>query len=465
MWKYIQSDSQERLVTDVGLMLQVWEDRQHIKQAASPLYSREDILEFAPPRGKFLSHSVTLGAHELYGPNRNHDSWRNDELMRKHATFLTHAKVYREHKNQKPEYAIGEIKSARYCPKLGRGEVLFWTDIEKAAKEFERARKGEVQHTSMAANVEADKCTACNYISKVAHQRCSCIRHRAGQYIKSAGAYALMDNINPTFKDQSFVERPADRIAHTMDYLFDKAASTGAASTGAASTGAASAEVLMRGDEMAAAYGNSPIFDAILSIHQAMDSDNPHTKAASQWVWPRAWQGQYDEDLVTRMKGHAWPARVFASLQKRAMVMPLATFSAYLNNTTVHAALADPTVKEASEKMAQIRGMIIARISKSPGFALDMHRAAEEFAPASCCCEDAIDQVMDKARDQFSLRYEALTKRAVTNAPRLITVTGEPSSSAFRLGAAYNAYLAVQKLAHESNPEILHIDGLLAALH
>ena len=39
---------------------------------------------------------ITMGSFEQYGENRNKDAWGHEELLRKHATFETHAHNYRE---------------------------------------------------------------------------------------------------------------------------------------------------------------------------------------------------------------------------------------------------------------------------------------------------------------------------------------------------------------------------------
>jgi hypothetical protein len=134
--KIIPGDSQEELIKQAGQLHQVYESYRHIKSAASRIFSRADLEAYAPPPGKFLSHMITMGSSEMYGGNRNHDLWPHEELKKSHDTFVTHARNYREHKNQRPEYAIGQIKAARYDEKLQRGEVLMWTDIDKAASEF-----------------------------------------------------------------------------------------------------------------------------------------------------------------------------------------------------------------------------------------------------------------------------------------------------------------------------------------
>lgn len=366
----------------------------------------------------------------------NCDDWPHEQLLKKHATFVSHGRNYREHRNNDPKLAIGEIKAAAYDPVKQRGEVVMWTDIDKAAAEFEKARKGEEQHGSMAATVDHDVCECCGFKSKTAADRCEHIRFSPGQYVREFKKYAHMINVDPTFKDYSWVSRPADRIAHTMNYLMpnEKAASAGSH--------------VVRGDQLAEVYGVSrnpwlPYLESIAEFDR-IQHENPAKQAAASHVLPRAFNGEFSDELVDRMSKHPYPGRIFASLAKRAMVMPLATFAAYVHGRCLHDSLNDPVVKETSEKMAAIRAIIIQRVAGEPDFSHAFSDACAQFEPSSCECGDIVDQFMNDAKDQFSLRYEALVKRSCVNPMKIASVSSSPtvSNEALALGSLYNAYLA-----------------------
>lgn len=434
--KIIPGDSQEALIKSAGRLIQVWEDRQHVKSAASPLYSQAELRELAPPKGNFLTHAITMGSSDLYGPNRNSDSWPHEELLRKHATFVTHGANYHEHRNTDKALACGVIKSAKYDPELQRGEIVFWTDIKKAAAQFEKARAGEEQHGSMAASVKSDLCNCCGFESKTASQRCSHIRDTPGAYVPSFQKYALMINVDPTFKDYSWVKRPADRIAHTLNYLCKAASVDGAA-----------AERDLRGDELAEIYQHHqsswlPWLNKIAEFDK-LHHEHPAKQAAAQNILPKAWSGQLDSQLLEHMSNHPYPGRVMRSLLKRAMVLPLASFDAWISGRSLETSKQDPVVREASEKMAGIRAIIIHQLSTSPDTSGAFSEAANQFEPMTDACEDVVDQFMDKAREQFSTRYEALAKRASVNPAALQPApSGLPASvEAYALAALYNAYL------------------------
>ncbi len=385
----------------------------------------------------------------------NCDDWPHEQLMKKHATFVTHGRNYREHRNNDPKLAIGEIKAAAYDLVKQRGEILMWTDIDKAASEFEKARAGEEQHGSMAASVDHDVCECCGFKSKTASDRCDHIRYTPGAYLKEFRKYAHMINIDPTFKDYSWVGRPADRIAHTLNYLMPLSK-------------AASEQRAPRGDELAEMYGmvSSPWLPYLQKIAEfdVATHENPAKKAAAFSVLPRAFEGEFSDELLTKMSNHAYPGRVMRSLYNRSMVMPLASFNSYITGKCVHDSLADPVVKEASEKMASIRAILVHRISTEPELSNAFSEACGQFEPMSCGCEDLVDQFMDQAKDQFSLRYEALAKRACLNPMHLkkASISSETSSEAFGLATLYNAYLA--KTASHLDDDWIHT-AQMAYLH
>jgi hypothetical protein len=425
--KVIQSDAQEELVKQAGQLIQVFEAYRHIKCAASGMFSRKDLEAHAPPRGKFLTHIITMGSAEQYGPNRNNDLWSDKELQRKHATFVTHGKNYREHRNKDPKLAIGDIIAEKYDKKLQRGEILMHSDMEKAAAEFEKARKGEPLSGSMAANVDHDVCTTCGFKSYRPSQRCACIKN-------------LMDNVDPTFKDYSYVERPADRIAHYLNYLIphDKAASIDPA-----------ARPMLRGDELASMYGMNqsaylPYLRKIASWDQPQEE--PAKRAAATSLLPHAFEGQFDPRVLEKMASHAHPSRVLRSLINRQMILPLASFHSFVTGTPLSKSASDPVVQEAANKMAGIRIIIARGLEGGGGPTGDgslFDEAADQFQPSSCGCEDIVDGLLDKAQDQFALRYEALAKRAMRNeaAPVVVGDITPPSREALSLGTLYQAYL------------------------
>ncbi len=440
--KIIRADSQDRLVAEVGRLSQVFESRLHIKQASgSPLFHPEELRNYAPPPGHFLAHMITMGAYERYGENRNHDAWPHAELLRKHATFETHAKNYREHRNTSDALALGVIKAARYCPVLQRGEVLMWSDIKKAEPEFVKAAAGEELAGSMAARVKHDICGVCGFISENPRSRCNCIRSNAGRYYPEKRAYAIMFNVDPTFKDYSYVGRPADRIAHYLNYMFHaKAAST---------------DRELRGDELAIAYGfggneHLEFVRELSNSDRLMLADESPAKTAATHVLPYVYTDGVDNSVLRKMASQD-PGIVMRVMADRGVVLPLVDFYSWIRGVDRRTAEIDTTVKEAAAKMPGIRIMILQRAEEYPQIAEIFEDQCCEFAPADSCRNpgsgDPIATFFDTAKDRFAARYNILLKDAVSNAQSdsqrsLIVDTSAPSEEAFTLGLLYNAYLA-----------------------
>lgn len=367
--------------------------------------------------------------------SHNCDFWPHEELLKKHATFETHALNYREHDNKDPSKALGTIKSARYCPDLERGEILMWTDIDKAPEEFEKARAGEEQSGSMACSVEHDKCSGCGFISKTPAQRCDHILNTPGRWIPKLKKYAVMINVNPVFKDYSWVKRPADRIAHYLNYLLPdqqmKMASTGE-------------PAVLRGDQLAEIYGigvNQWSGDLAKIAEFDSRSAEPAKQAMIENVLPFAFDGEFGDDLLEKM-AKADPGKVMKGLVDRRMAMPLASFNSWITGKAITTSLNDPVVKEASAKMAASRVVIMTKLDNEAPFSAEFDRATGEFNPAGCS-DDVVDAMMDKATGQFSTRYELLSKRAAWNQPssRIVRDTSPLSDEAFALSTLYQAYL------------------------
>lgn len=381
-------------------------------------------------------HSYVSAGVWSKNSNRNFDYWPHEELLRKHATFETHARNYLEHRNTDPSLAVGTVKSARYCPSLQRGEILMWTDIKKAAAEYEKARKGEEQSGSMAATVTHDVCDACGFVSKRPDSRCDCIARTPGKWMEGKKKYAVMINYNPTFKDYSWVRRPADRIAHYLNYLLP---------SGDQLQKAASAHRIPRGDELARAWGLG--LDGIdHHLRKIASFDRPHQEdpamqAFVNYIKPCAFEGQLPAPLVEKLASGE-PAKSMRALVKNRVVVPFRSFAAWVSGTSIEKAAASEDVQEVESKMASVRMLVIQRLDEDPGFRSAFDQLADEFTP-SCSCDDAVDAMLQKATDQFSARYEILSKRAKWNEPKELDVpiVQKISDGAFSLGTLYQAYL------------------------
>jgi hypothetical protein len=176
-----------------------------------------------PPDGKFGIHLVTMGSEEDFGANRNFDSASRKSLETYHPTFEKFGCVFREHKNkcQKTE-GIGQVKMARYNPKMGRGELIVWVDKDKAPDMYKQAKDGKELSFSMSMRLAHDRCSCCDKTAKRVSSYCDHLKNSMGKYVPEFRKYAYARNEDDVkFFDISEVKRRADRIATYLGYSFN----------------------------------------------------------------------------------------------------------------------------------------------------------------------------------------------------------------------------------------------------
>lgn len=210
MIKLIYSD---QLPNDLDAKMTMIEDpEKFVKKASATFDLSSDSLR--PPAGYVGIHTVALGDWEHYGMNRNGDAFTKAACQKYHPTFVKHGHVFRNHDNKDPKNAIGKIAASTYNEPMGRIELVIWANEKKAAPELHKLAKDGTHSFSMACKVPNDRCTVCGAIRKNAMDpnMCEHIRDDLGK-IASDGTAIGTFNDEPTWFDESFVNRPADRIA------------------------------------------------------------------------------------------------------------------------------------------------------------------------------------------------------------------------------------------------------------
>jgi hypothetical protein len=99
-------------------------------------------------------------------------------------------------------------------------ELIVHGNKEKAAKEYEMAKAGKALSFSMSCRVPYDICNCCEKKASSPANYCDHLKHNMLQYMPEFKKYAFAINDKPKFFDISAVEKPADRIAHYLDYAF-----------------------------------------------------------------------------------------------------------------------------------------------------------------------------------------------------------------------------------------------------
>ena len=225
MIKLIYPEANEQLLNQCeGLMTKVIFNEKadkNIKEASSNSISRELLSELKPDKDHFAIHFIGVGDYEKYGFNKNADAFPKLANEKYYDTFEKKAHLFREHKSDNPDVnAIGVIKKAAYNPEMGRIEIVAHCNIKKAAEEYEKAKSGGYLSCSMGCSVPNDRDSITGQLSKTPAEYSDYMRKRAGQYIPEHKKYAFVYNDEPTFFDLSIVKRPAERIAHALEYKF-----------------------------------------------------------------------------------------------------------------------------------------------------------------------------------------------------------------------------------------------------
>jgi hypothetical protein len=179
------------------------------------------INGYTPARDKTAVHTIAMTASEKFGFNRNGDGWKRANLQRDHPTFITHAKVFRHHKNTPMDSSYGVVKAAVYNEDMDRVELLMELDNSKCAEELSLLERNGSYPVSMACKIAHDVCSICSNKAKTPREYCWHVKEALGKILDD-GRVVGVDNPNSTFFDISRVIRPADRVAYTL-----KKASTG----------------------------------------------------------------------------------------------------------------------------------------------------------------------------------------------------------------------------------------------
>lgn len=462
MDKIIYQDSSDALMEAVARngesMVSLIETDTGVKSAASNMISKSLLEEYRPKDdSNVLIHLIGMGNSQQYGYNRNGD-WFDGPVLEKRAhTFVTHGKMYREHRNKNPKDSIGEIKYAAYDPKMQRVEILVHMSKDKAPEEYEMAKKGSALNFSMSCRVPNDRCSCCGNKAKTVSKYCDCLKHHMGQWMDGFEKYAFAYNDEPTFFDISRVKNPADRIARHLSYLFkdgDEIQKEASAMYKAASAG----DILIPSAVAAMSEGvnldtfsisEQSVITKLASSESYIDdisnANNFYTDKRANAVYgtyPFALMEPLSEEELQKARS-VNPETFFGEMAKKACMLSFPAFCQYISGD-VRANETDLCKKAALMLPDVFRHMA--------GHLMTMTPMTNEFAGGSdfkCSCDpkhnDFVQNFMNKAEEKFSIKAEPLKKRVLTIVIR-VTIPGsaveekleKAASSAVSFKAASN---------------------------
>lgn len=450
--KIIYQDDSYDLRKAAGYMSQYINPNSFTKQSASESFSKDVIAANTPDDDHFMIHLIAMGGHPTYLPNRNGDAFPSDSLEKFHDTFVKNGCFFREHKNrcQKTE-GIGLVKASAYHKPTDRVELLVWGNKRKAEEEYELAKQGSELSFSMSCKLPNDECSICGNKAKNLGQYCEHLKENMGKYMPEFKKYAFAYNKEPNFFDISRVKRPADRIAHYLEYKFGSDELQKAASSDIVIPGAEWANFEgLSNSEFPSKYND--ILDQLVEHENylnecaGMSSKDPVTDYLNN-ILPNVVGYEATPDELTKISSLN-PGTLFYKLNKSASILPYYSFLSYVTDKPISELQENSEIALGKEQLAfGYTGL------KKQGCNEDMEEMLEMFNPGDALCEladprntDAVDEAMAKLSEKFSCRIEPVRKRIVitiiksgSNKNRVFRSPAEP-----KLNKWASTYLAYQ---------------------
>ena len=250
MIKYIEYDSFDEHGQHIIPINSLYQ----MNKTASGTYSPElmkIILNMKRRDDRYYIVVNALGSHEIWGCNRNGDTFPEPGLMHKslrtdmgtandygYKTFEYYAKLYKHHVNKDPNNSFGEIIFSHWNPITHRVELIIAVDTEKAADIVDALEKNEQVSVSMGCKVKYDRCSICGNKAATRAKYCKHLSEHMREIVSKdqanlwsvetgkriiPGMQVFAYNDYPRFFDLSRVYVGADRTS----YILGKAASKG----------------------------------------------------------------------------------------------------------------------------------------------------------------------------------------------------------------------------------------------
>lgn len=404
---------QEELIKAASRVIHLVDGTQTIKSAASSAFSEELIRNNMPDDDHFLLHVIAMGDGEMYGQNRNGDWFGKEANQKYHPTFVKRGHFFREHNNRDPKFKIGDIKAAAHNGDMHRVELILHGHKELAEEEYELAKQGKALSFSMACTVPGDRCNVCNNFATKSANYCDHLKHHMNQYIEGSKKFAYAINDDPSFFDMSRVGKPADRIAHYLDYKFG----------GDEMAKAANVNSWLFSDELAEAYGVVPMEEYGFADNKQKQAILEKMAEAEQFIEDVLLGRDVPQNTKYAFVKHAAPnlfspeeltdeqldairsvnpGTLFNKLAHKGVMLPFKSFVAYITGQKMAQVLASPTTKKACSLLGgSMRGLLQSAL---PADMASMFDASSDFmAGSDLGGTDKVQDFMDKAVDKFGI--------------------------------------------------------------
>jgi hypothetical protein len=477
---HYQTDQEDLMRLCGGEMFTFYDE--NIKSAASDTFTKDLLKEHAPDKDHFMLHVVAMGDQETYGPNKNGDGFPKEALEKFTPTFITDGCFFREHRNRCQEtQGIGTIKGAAFNPKMRRTELVVHGNKKKAEKEYEMAKAGKALSFSMSCRVPYDICSCCEKKASSPKNYCEHLKHNMLQYLPEFKKYAFAVNDRPKFFDISAVEKPADRIAHYLDYAFPEGEKS--ASFHGVITGAQWAEfegVKLPGADIIWEPAQQKLLEKLASCEEYINhifttkSASKDPKAAFvRDVIPNSFNEELEDKDIELLR-NLQVGTMCRELAKRASILPFHSFTAYATGRKLQDTMDDPITKKACDMLPEIFKKLM---TSGCGCELgNMFDAGSEYGSSNDPGnDDSVQQFMNSVEQKFSIKTEPVKNRVITitivkGAKQLtkqastITLTPNFESRALALAETYGLYKlsALNDIQNMHGEEIAEAQYLLA---
>lgn len=449
---YYQGDQDDLLAQCSGILSQFVRTDGLYKQAASSCFPASVISENKPDDDHFMMHLVAMGSWPRYMPNRNGDAFTRESLLNTHDTFVKFAKLYREHAHHDPEKNLGFVKASAYNEDLDRVELLVHGNKRKAEEAYETAKKGGELSFSMAGKMAFDQCSCCGQKSKNQASYCTHLKNHMNQYVPEFRKYAFAFNPDPKFFDISLVRRPADRIAHYLEYVFgeDKDSLTKAASD------RDNGKLVISGAEWAKYAGYS---DDRVSYPEDFSTMVEYLADKERWVSEVDGSSalnpavRFVNDVIKKAQVKAntelpsglaslLPATLFHKLASNGVIIPFDMFCAYIEDKSLDEVRKDPEfIKASSELPYMFRALQKTAPNEELVKIANSFRPQDEWVVNSLLFDNGLVQnEIVKLANDFSSDLSGIQGRALYSIKKSSWNEGTPTDSLSALPYAYACY-------------------------
>lgn len=423
--KIVYQDSSEELLRAVDrngeAMTSLIEYDRGVKSASSDLVSKQLLEEYRPKDDHTACiHLIAMGNSDQYGFNRNGDYFAGDVLEKRAHTFVDNGYVFREHKNKDPQKAIGRVKWAGYDPKgMQRVELIIHIDKDKAAEEYEMAKKGSALNFSMSCRVPHDRCSICGNEAKTVKNYCNHLRFQMGQYDSGMSKYAFAYNDEPTFFEISRVKTPADRIARHLEYAFVRDEDMRKAASFGQTPPMVPSVLLAEQEGINLDVLEIPEMNLIEKMADAEEKADTLTKSAaygdaegyaSHFIYPQALLEEMSPQELEVARSMR-PENFFRQMAKRACMMSLPGFAQYITG--------DPgiggarIIHLAQKKMPRVYRVMKIKVTKIIPMTSEFKAGTGIDECHECVSGDKIDNLMGSFEDKFSMQGEKVKDRVI----------------------------------------------------